>query len=182
MSISSPFASELSPQYAVLGFLYFQPLHGYDLHKQLDADLHEFWRISQGQTYNLLKRLEKEGMVTAEHLPQEKRPERARFSLTPLGKERFETWLNQPTRSSARAIRAEFLTRLYFASRLGKETCTRLIGEQSNATRRDLLQLEQRLAAVPPEQTFNRLGLELRVRQLRTLLEWLDTCAASLSL
>lgn len=173
-------ASEISPQYALLGFLYFQPMHGYDLHKQLEANLRELWRISQSQAYAILKRLERDGWIVATSQPQEKRPDRACYSLTALGKACFESWLYQPTPSSARAIRVEFLTRLFFASQMGEDIPSRLMQEQAAMTRRSLGQLQTRLKDLPPDQTINRLGLELRLRQLIATLEWLDSCELNL--
>ena len=175
-----PPASELSPRYALLGFLYFQPMHGYDLHKLLETNLRELWRISQSQAYTILNRLERDGWITSTAQLQEKRPDRAMLSLTDLGKTSFETWLYAPTSGSARAIRVEFLTRLFFASQIGEDACSHLLQEQAATTRRDLERLQKRLADIPPGQAFNRLGLELRIRQLVTTLEWLDSCELSL--
>jgi len=173
-------SNDLSPQYALLGFLYFQPMHGYDLHKHLDNNLHELWHISQSQTYNILKRLEKEGWICPTREPQEKLPDRSCFTLTPLGKEQFKKWLAAPTPSSVRAIRIEFLTRLYFASQIDEDACSRLLQDQVAFTRRRVTRLQERLDMLPPGQTFNRLGLELRVRQLISTLEWLETCEIGL--
>lgn len=169
-------ASELSPKFPLMGLLYFEPLHGYELHRRLESSLGEVWRIRQSQAYSSLKRMENEGLVTSTRLAQEKRPDRACFSLTPAGKGAFETWLNTPTPGTARAMRVEFVARLFFASQLGTEACTRMLADQARATGQDLERLQRRLSGLPAEQVFNRLGLELRVRQLATTLEWLESC------
>jgi PadR family transcriptional regulator, regulatory protein AphA len=174
MTNPSKFASELSPKYVVLGFLYFQPMHGYDLHKQIEIDLREVWRIRQSQSYNLLKHLEKEGWITTTHQPQEKRPDRELLTITDSGRNQFESWLFTPTPGSARAIRVEFITRLYFASQISENLCSRLTQEQAKTIRMDLILLFQRLAEIPADQVFNRLGLELRTRQLTVVLEWIE--------
>ena len=172
-------ASDLSPQYPVMGFLYLQPMHGYELHKRLESKLHETWRISQSQAYSILQRLESAGLIAATTEPQRRRPDRAAFALTELGKAEFESWLHTPTRSSARAIRVEFLTRLFFASQISEKLCRRILLAQVKATRRDLARMEKQLGAIAPDQVFNRLGLELRVRQVAALLEWLESCDPS---
>jgi PadR family transcriptional regulator, regulatory protein AphA len=165
-----------SPKFAVLGFLYIRPMHGYDLHKHLQADLCEVWRISQSQTYNILKMLEKDGWVTATPQPQEKRPDRALLSLTPLGQAEFEKWLYAPCPGNAQAIRVAFISRLYFASQIDTNLCSRLIQEQVDAVQADIDILCRRMAALPPQQVYNQLGLELRIRQLNTILHWLEEC------
>jgi hypothetical protein len=79
-----------------------------------------------------------------------------------------------------RAIRVEFLSRLYFASQIDENACSRLLQDQVATTHRSLSRLQERLDLLPPGQTFNRLGLELRIRQLITTLEWLETCEPGL--
>jgi len=177
MSKRSSYVSSLSPEYAVLGFLAQQPDHGYDLHQRLMLELGQIWRLSQSQLYNLLKRLERQGDIVATLQEQPKLPDRHVFHLTERGRQRFEQWLETPTGTSVRAIRVEFLTRLYFARLRSPALAARLIAIQKEETRRGLEWLRTKLEELPPEQVFNRLGLELRVRQLTSVLEWLENCA-----
>lgn len=173
----SRYVSSLSPEYAVLGLLAQQPDHGYDLHQRLLAELGQVWRISQSQMYNLLKRLERQGDIVADRQEQPKLPDRRVFHLTEQGRQRFERWLETPTGCSARAIRVEFLTRLYFARLRSPVLALRLIGRQKDETRRGLEQLRAKLEDLPADQVFNRMGLELRVRQLASVLDWLEECS-----
>jgi DNA-binding PadR family transcriptional regulator len=169
-------SNDLAPEFALMGFLYFQPQHGYDLHRRLETNLREVWHISQSQAYSILARLQKQGLISAVRQAQEKRPDRECFSLTPAGRDRFESWLFTPTRGTARAVRVEFLTRLFFAGQVSEDFASRLLQEQAQATRGDIENLRLRLASVPPGQIINRLGLDLRVRQLSVFLEWLAEC------
>lgn len=180
MSAPAPNSSDLSPRFVLLGFLYFQPMHGYDLHRQLQAHLHEVWHIRQSQVYATLKRLEHEGWVTAVAEAQDGRPDRLVLHLTAAGRSHFETWLHTPTPGSARAIRVEFITRLFFACQLSTDLCSRLLQDQAESMRQDAARLQKRLDETPAAETFNRLGLELRVRQFITILEWLESCELNL--
>jgi DNA-binding PadR family transcriptional regulator len=166
-------SSALSPEYALLGFLAQQPAHGYQLYQLLVTELGEVWHISLSQTYNILKRLEAQGFIAGEVQAQEKLPARQEFHLTQAGKDRLETWLKTPTGSSVRGIRVEFITRLYFARLLGPDFPAQIIQIQIEETLSGLARLERLLEKIPPDQTVNRLSLDLRVRQLRTALEWL---------
>ena len=177
MAKTSNAASELSPKYAVMGFLYLHPMHGYELHKHLAADLYEVWHISQSQAYNILKHLEKENFVTLSHQAQEKRPDKELLTLTNAGRTAFETWLYTPTPGSARAIRVEFISRLFFASQINTSLCTRLIEEQTKTIQAHLRNLRARLSLIPPAQVFNRMGLDLRIRQLEGILDWMEKSA-----
>jgi PadR family transcriptional regulator AphA len=168
--------SNRSPEYALLGFLYEQPYHGYELHQRLTAELGSIWHASQSQTYNILKRLERQGFIQATTVEQEKLPPRQVLHITPTGKRRFKTWLRTPTGSTVRAIRVDFITRLYFARHLGKEEVQAMLETQAAAVQDDLRQLESILADMPNERLYNRLGLELRIHQLNSILSWLMEC------
>lgn len=177
----STYASALSPEYALLGLLSLQAAHGYELHRRLRAELGQVWHISLSQTYNILNRLEAQGLIAGTLQEQAKRPARRRFRLTAAGRRRFDAWLSTPTGHSVRAIRVEFVTRLYFAAVTGKDLARDLIDAQSAEIASGLARLEATLADLPAEQTFNRLGLDLRVRQLTSLLGWLEACRSVLS-
>jgi hypothetical protein len=43
-----------------------------------------------------------------------------------------------------------------------------------------MARLQQRLSNIPPEKTFNQIGMELRIRQLTLLCEWLESCHTAL--
>ncbi len=175
-------AAALSPEYVLLGFLTQQPAHGYDLHERIEAELGQIWHISLSQTYNILNRLETQGYIAGMLQEQEKLPARKRFRLTATGRRRFEDWLSTATEPSTRAIRVEFITRLYFACALSPATARAMIDQQIASTQEGVSHLQTLLDALPPEQTFNRLGLEFRLQQLTTVIEWLNTSKTKLGL
>ena len=175
MPRSSQASSELSPKYAIMGFLYIRPMHGYDLHKHLQTDLGEVWRISQSQAYNIIKNLEKAGSITTNLQHQDKRPDKELLKLTTDGRAEFEKWLYTPTPGSARALRVEFITRLFFASNLSENLYLKLFQEQADSIRCSLDDLHKRLSTIPPAQVFNRMGIELRISQLGAILDWVET-------
>ncbi len=178
----SPYASALSPEYALLGLLTQQPTHGYDLHQRLATDLGHVWHVSLSQVYNILTRLEERGFIAGMVHEQAKLPPRRQFRLTPAGRRHFEAWLHTPTGSSVRAIRVEFITRLYFARARNKRLAVDMIDSQAAETRASVERLQAILAELPFEQTFNRLGLELRIRQLASILDWLAECRTAIDL
>jgi PadR family transcriptional regulator AphA len=166
----------LSPEYVLLGLLLRGPAHGYELHQKLTAELDQVWHLSQSQIYNILNRLEEKDFIRGTLQEQEKLPAKRLFHLTPAGKEHFESWLNTPSRSSVRAIRIEFTTRLYFAYALDPDLAAQLIEAQILAIQAGLKRLEAQQASLPGEQIFNRMGLDLRIRQLSSILDWLASC------
>ena len=165
-----------SPEYALLGFLYSQPSHGYELHHLLIAELGQTWHVSQSQTYAILKRLETQDYLSSTTVEQEKLPAIQYLKITPAGRSRFELWLETPTGSSVRAIRVEFITRLYFAQKLAPEKILPMLEAQTTEIQNALARLEASLAVLPDGQKFNRLSLQLRIRQLESILDWLVEC------
>jgi PadR family transcriptional regulator, regulatory protein AphA len=165
-----------SPEYALLGFLYLQPGHGYDLHRRLVDELGQTWHVSQSQTYAILKRLEAQGWISSNTVQQEKLPAIQALTISHAGRQRFKIWLDTPTGSSVRAMRVEFITRLYFAQELAPEKILPMLETQTSEIRAALARLDANLAALPDGQKFNRLSLQLRIRQLGCILEWLVEC------
>jgi PadR family transcriptional regulator AphA len=176
MSESSTTHRSRSPEYALLGFLYSQPNHGYDLHRLLISELGQAWHVSQSQTYAILKRLETHGYLSSTTVEQEKLPPIQYLKITKAGRLRFKAWLNTPTGSSVRAIRLEFITRLYFAQKLSPKNIPSMLNAQTAEIRAMLVRLEDSQASLAEGQTINRLSLQLRIRQLRSILAWLDEC------
>jgi DNA-binding PadR family transcriptional regulator len=165
-----------SPEFALLGFLYSEPSHGYDLHRRLVAELGHNWHVSQSQTYAILKRLETQGSISATTVEQQKLPAIQFLKITPAGRKRFETWLETSSGSSVRSVRLEFISRLYFAEKFAPEKISPMFDAQTAEVQNALGRLEAALAGLPDGQKFNRLGLQLRIRQLNSILDWLVEC------
>lgn len=176
VSISPPkdhHAGTLSPEFALLGFLMAGPSHGYDLHQRFTTELGHVWHLSQSQAYAILDRLEKRGDIHARLVEQVGLPARQLLRITAQGKRRFLDWLANGVGSNARSIRLEFLTRLYFAGQAMPEVRRRIYASQAGAVEDGIEHLEAMLSGLPAEQTYNRLSLDLRLRQMRLIQEWL---------
>jgi DNA-binding PadR family transcriptional regulator len=166
----------LSPEMALLGLLYRESGHGYDLHRKVVADLGHVWHLSQSQAYSILKRLESRGEISVQEIPQAKLPPRQLLHITAQGRKNFLEWLNTPSGGSTRAIRMEFITRLYFMNLYFPEKITQTFGQQRTEAETNLRRLEKTLGDLPTEQVYNRMSLEMRLKQLNVVLEWLDQC------
>ena len=170
----------LSPEYALLGLLEQRPAHGYELHQRLEYELGQIWRVSLSQVYNILTRLENQGFICGTVEEQARLPNRRAFHLTAEGRARFERWLKAPCGSSVKAVRVDFLTRLYFARQKESALAIELVDEQIAAIRHGLDQLQTTNPASAVPTTINNLGMELRIRQLSSVLDWLVGIARQL--
>lgn len=78
---------------ALLGVLKDRSMHGYELKKQLNAQLGQFWQVSYGSLYPAIKRLEKSGAVERVY-PREHVKRRLNvYRITPDGEEMFRTMI-----------------------------------------------------------------------------------------
>jgi len=172
-------ASALSPEYALLGLLRLEPGHGYQIHQRLERDLGSLWTVHQNQVYNILGRLQVAGLVRGVGGATGTGPRaRRRIRLTATGRQRFDAWLRTPTGLSARALRVDFLTRLYFARRLDPALAHELIGGQLAVTRDGVARLAERGGANLGQASVADLSDDLRLRHLRLVVEWLESLQA----
>jgi DNA-binding PadR family transcriptional regulator len=169
----------LSPEMALLGLLYEQPNHGYELHRKVITELGQVWHLSQSQAYSILKRLESHGDISVEEISQEKLPSIQLLSMTAQGRKRFLDWLRAPSGGSTRAIRMEFVTRLYFLRQYMPEELAEAFERQRAEAKRHIERLVKTRTELPGEQIYNRISLDLRLKQLNTVLVWLDECQQS---
>jgi DNA-binding PadR family transcriptional regulator len=154
--------------------LYLDPGYGYELHRRVITDLGKVWHLSQSQAYAILHRLVLRGDISAEEQPQEKLPPRQLLHMTPQGRERFLRWLEAPSGASTRAIRMEFITRLYFIERYFPTEILQAFEQQRSETESHILRLEKMRSELPDHQVYNRMSLDLRLKQLHSVLEWLN--------
>lgn len=155
-----------------LGFLMSGPAHGYDLHGRVARELGPVWHIGMGHLYNTLRDMERAGWVQSTPFSQADRPPRRIYAITPAGREVFLDWVRRPV-PAVRDIRTEFLAKLYFLRALGLAGWTELVEAQKALLSARLAQLEAQHACTDPA-AFYRLVLDLRRRQTRTVLEWLE--------
>lgn len=162
----------LTIELALLGFLKEKPRHGYEIYRQLSDSrgMWMIWRMKTSQLYALLGRLEDAGYVTSVVEPQQAGPPRKVYRLTPTGNQAFDEWVRSPVKHG-RELRLDFLAKLFFALREGKEIVLRLIKDQRHVCHQ---WLDTRQAS--DELTFESMVYDYRTGQIRAMLQWLDQC------
>jgi DNA-binding PadR family transcriptional regulator len=71
---------------AILAALLEGESSGYDLAKDFDASVANFWSATPQQLYRELEKMADEGLVAARIVPQERRPNKRMFALTEAGR------------------------------------------------------------------------------------------------
>lgn len=83
----------MSIQYAILGFLSWQPLTGYDLKKLFAESATLHWSGNSNQIYKALVELHRDDLVTLEVEYQSDHPPRKIYSITEKGKTALRQWV-----------------------------------------------------------------------------------------
>ncbi|MGH4031566.1 PadR family transcriptional regulator [Actinomycetota bacterium Odt1-20B] len=96
---------------AVMAALLDGEASGYDLAKQFDASVANFWTATPQQLYRELDRMEGEGLVAARAVEQEGRPNKRVFSLTDSGRAALRAYTAEPS-ARPTAVRDELLVKV----------------------------------------------------------------------
>ena len=165
-----------SPEMTLFGQLYGAPVHGCELYRRVTVAPGYVWSFSQSQAYAILKRLEKRGDITVEEILQQKLLSRQLLHITALGTERFLGWLEASSSGSTVALQIEFVTRLYFLSVYRPEKIIKAFELQRADTEREIARLDKIRSELSGGQSYNRISLDLHLKQLNTILLWLAEC------
>lgn len=88
-------------KHAVIASLLDGEASGYDLAKRMDISVANFWHVLPTQLYAELRRLEEEGLIEGEEVPQERRPNKRVFSITDAGRHELERFTREEPRPMA---------------------------------------------------------------------------------
>ena len=171
----------MSLEHAILGFLRYGPLSGYDLKKAFDVSVHHFWSADQGQIYRTLTRMAKREWVEMEIVHQTDRPNRKVYCLTEAGEEELRQWLHEALPPDTRHV--PWLVQVFFSGQLGDEEILALFERKAGQLRAELERYDRipqesavyvETVGSPREAFFWMLTLEYGVTKTRAELEWIE--------
>ncbi|NYH51106.1 DNA-binding PadR family transcriptional regulator [Nocardiopsis arvandica] len=126
---------------AVMAALLDGPASGYDLAKNFDASVANFWAATPQQLYRELDRMEADGLVEATVVEQERRPNKRVFSLTDEGRRVLREFTAEPPRPAA--VRDELLVQLQAADAGDPEAVRASVAERIEWARGKLARYER---------------------------------------
>src|SRR3712207_2489046 len=98
-------------RYPFLALLARGPAHGYELKQELEQRFGELLPpINAGQIYTTLARLERDGLVDADDVAQDGRPNKRVYELTPEGRRALAEWVATPAPGAR--LKDEFFMKL----------------------------------------------------------------------
>ena len=126
--------------HAILGFLDYQPMTGYDLKKYFDQSVAHFWSATQSHIYKALENLETDGMVESEIIQQEGKPNRKQYKITEAGRAELRRWVSTPL--PVEAHREAWLIQVFFAHQLDNQEIASLFENRIERLRQSLAECQ----------------------------------------
>ncbi len=148
--------------HAILGFLDFNPLSGYDLKKYFDQSIGHFWSATQSHIYKALEKLEKDGLVESQVILQEARPNRKQYQITEAGRAELHRWLTSPLPLDP--VREAWLIQVFFSHTSSNDEIAALLEARIQAIQ-ERLAVYRTIAQAALDQNAAQIGAE-RARQL----------------
>ena len=172
-------------KYAILGLINREPITGYDIAKEFDRGLVNFWYATHSQIYPELRRLTEEGLATFEIDTRGDRQEKKRYLITEKGRLELRKWLSEldevePTPKDV------FRLKLYYLNEVEKDTVLTHMRDQIQKRSRKLKRLEKSLAEKQQKsesygKAYNReigdyLVLYGAIARERGYIDWIQYC------
>ena len=169
-------------EHAILAFIEFQPMSGYDLKKYFDISIAHFWSTTQSHIYKSLERLEKKGWAESHTVQQEGKPNRKEYQITENGREELRRWLTSPLPLDP--VREDWLIQIFFSHFSSNAEIQSLLETRKEAIQARVLSFQED-AQTAIDENAKMIGIE-RARELwqitldygidyyKSELEWLD--------
>jgi DNA-binding PadR family transcriptional regulator len=160
-------------KFVLLGLLDAEPRYGYELKAVFEQFLGGTWPLNIGQVYTALGRLEREGLVECQVVPQDLLPDRKVYALTDAGRAELRAWVEHPDTGPVN-LRDSFFLKIAVRS-INGASARGLITRQREQHLGALAELG-RLTKDPDLHPATGLLLEGAMLRLEADLKWLDVC------
>ncbi|MBF7097379.1 PadR family transcriptional regulator [Alkalibacter mobilis] len=175
-------------KYAILGLINRNSMTGYDLMKEFNTDLVNFWYASHSQIYPELKKLTKEGLITYTTVIQGEKMEKKLYSITDEGRSDFISWIREqdllePTPKDI------FRLKTYFIESMDKSLMINHFNYQLVQRLEKLKKLENTMKDHPYAKKLGKIGsakygdyivLKGAIMRERTYIQWLEECISEM--
>lgn len=170
-------------RYAILGLLNRRDMSGYDLAKEFETTLAEFWGAKHSQIYPELKALADEGLIAYQIEISGTVLEKKVYSITDSGRTALQDWAETQLKMKS-VPKDEFRLQLYFSDCIPPRRRIALLEPQLEQHRALLDHLRENMAKfgqVPPEREeefSDYLVLLGGVMREEGCCAWLERCIA----
>lgn len=151
---------------------------GYDISKSFEEGVGCFWKASQQQIYRELGKMEKQGWVCYDVVPQEGKPDKKIYRLTEDGEQELLRWFVEP--SEPTPIREDLLVKVLGGPHVPIELLQKELFHRRQLHERILMRyrekekLYQTQENPTPQQQFRYLTLRRGIRYEQSWIDWCD--------
>lgn len=169
--------------HTILTVLSHAPCSGYDVSKQFEDCVSFFWKATQQQIYRELGKMQEQGWVSYEIVPQVGKPDKKIYAITSAGIAELLDWCSEP--SEPTPIREDLLVKVLASPYLPKESILNELRRRRQVHDRQLkecLETEAQFFALATPQPSD-IGRYLTLRRgIRFERSWVDWCDEMLTL
>ena len=173
-------------KHGILGLINNGDKSGYEIMTVFRDSLSHFWTAQTSQIYRELRTMEGLGWISQTHIPQDGRPDKNVFSITPAGHIELLRWLREEKLPDG--VRNPFLMKTFFMGELPVEENLAFFrafreaavfpdgGERASAN----AEMYSRGVADPEKAVYWRLTIAFGVLYQNMQREWCDYCIREL--
>jgi len=125
--------------YIIIGMVLHEELTGYDMKKEIDSTIGNFYKSSYGSLYPALKKLTEKGYLTMTE-QMEGNKQKKYYKATNFGKAFFLDWLSEPI--NPKVSSDDHLVRIFFFDELSRDIREKRFQELEFYSQQMLQQLE----------------------------------------
>ena len=168
-------------RYAILGILNRKEMTGYDLSKEFQGSLSEFWSAKHSQIYPELKALTEEKLITYKTEITGTVLEKKLYFITKEGKEELLKWESSSFKIPS-SSKDEFKLQLFFSDCISNQERIQLLKNQLDQHQKLLDHLKDNLSQfseIPPKNEIdfsNYMVLLGAILREESTCNWLSTC------
>lgn len=149
-------------EHAILAFIEYHPMSGYDLKKFFDVSIAHFWSTTRSHIYKSLEGLETKGWAEAQIIQQEGKPNRKEYQITAEGRAELRRWLVTPL--PIEPVRDATMIQVFFSHFSTNEEIAALFEARMQEVQARL-QILRTVAQAAIDENAHQIGIE-RARQL----------------
>lgn len=176
-------------KYAILGLINRKPLTGYDITKEFNSGLVDFWYAKHSQIYPELKKLTAEDLISYETVIQGEKLEKKLYTISEKGRKCLQNWLikEDPLEPTPKDI---FRLKAYFCDEMDNNTLLRQFQSALNKHSEKLDYLENSMEDLLKNKDVSKVSspefgdyivLNGAIMREKTYIEWIDDCIKKIS-
>ncbi len=170
-------------KHGILGLLNYHPMTGYEIMLVFRDSLRFFWSAQTSQIYRELQTLETKGWVEKTIVPQQSKPDKNIYDITPEGRKELLRWLadEEPALNS----RSQILMKVFFLGERSREENIRYfeglkeycgIFLQSLDAAQEHIGQYRALISEPDKAVYWEMTVEFGCRNMRMYMDWAQSC------